>query len=65
VDAGGDTDTVSGVVKRNGILWAENLSLAEGTNGVNLSVINSAGFIERNQPEPCQKRHGLKKARFI
>ena len=43
-DANGDTNLVSGLVERTGILWANNLPLAEGTNWVTLWVTNSAGL---------------------
>ena len=44
MDTNGNTTTISGEVERNGVLWAENLPLAEGTNWLTLSVTNAAGF---------------------
>ena len=44
-DTNGNTSTVSGEVERTGVLWAENLPLAEGTNWLTLSVTNAAGYL--------------------
>jgi hypothetical protein len=41
-DTNGDTSSVSGEVERSGVLWVDNLPLAEGTNWVTLWVTNSA-----------------------
>jgi archaellum component FlaF (FlaF/FlaG flagellin family) len=38
------TNIIIGEVERTGVLWVENLPLAEGTNWLALSVTNSAGF---------------------
>ena len=43
-DAGGDTNLVTGLVERTGVLWAENLPLAEGTNWITVWVTNAAGL---------------------
>ncbi len=43
-DANGDTNFVTGLVERTGVLWVNNLPLAEGTNSVTLWVMNSAGY---------------------
>jgi hypothetical protein len=43
-DTNGDTSIVSGEVERTGVLWTENLPLAEGTNTVTLNVTNAAGY---------------------
>lgn len=44
VDASGNTNTIYGMVERNGKLWAENIPLASGTNALTLTVVNSAGL---------------------
>jgi hypothetical protein len=43
-DTNGDTNVINGTVERTGVLWLENLPLAEGTNIVTLWVTNSAGL---------------------
>jgi len=43
-DTNGDTNTITGEVERSGVLWVDNLPLAEGTNWVTLWVTNSAGL---------------------
>ena len=43
-DTNGDTSIVTGEVERTGVLWVEDLPLAEGTNWVTLDVTNSAGL---------------------
>ncbi len=40
----GVTNTITGVVERDGKLWAENLPLNDGINFVTLVVTNAAGF---------------------
>ncbi len=44
VDPDANTNTVYGLVERNGKLWAENIPLAPGTNALTLTVINAAGL---------------------
>ena len=44
MDTNGGTNVMSGTVERTGVLWVENLPLAEGTNIVTLWVTNSAGL---------------------
>ncbi len=44
INANGNTNTVYGLVERNGKLWAENLRLSSGTNWLALTVKNSAGL---------------------
>ena len=44
VDTNGDTNVVTGIVGRDGKIWAQNLSLASGTNYLTLTVTNSAGL---------------------
>ena len=44
VDAGGNTNILSGVVERSGVMWVENLPLAGGNNVLTLWVTNSAGL---------------------
>jgi hypothetical protein len=43
-DANGVTNIISGLVERTGVLWVNNLPLAEGTNWVTLWVTNAAGL---------------------
>lgn len=43
-DTNGDTTTVNGLVERTGVLWADNLPLAPGTNVITLWVTNAAGL---------------------
>jgi len=43
-DTNGDVTTIAGEVERSGVLWVENLPLAEGTNWLTLWVTNSAGL---------------------
>ena len=43
-DTNGDTNVVGGIVERTGVLWVNNLPLAEGTNTLTLTVTNSAGL---------------------
>ena len=43
-DSNLNTNVVSGIVERTGVLWAKNLPLAEGQNVVTLCVTNSAGL---------------------
>ena len=43
-DTNGDTNIVTGSVERSGVLWVQNLPLAEGTNLVTLWVTNAAGL---------------------
>jgi hypothetical protein len=43
-DTNGDTNVVMGEVERTGVLWVENLPLAEGTNWLTLMVTNAAGL---------------------
>ena len=44
VDAGGNTNLLSGVVERSGVLWVDNVPLAEGSNWLTLWVTNAAGL---------------------
>ena len=44
-DTNGDTNIVTGSVERSGVLWVQNLPLAEGTNLVTLWVTNAAGLL--------------------
>ena len=43
-DTNGDTNVMGGIVERTGVLWVNNLPLAEGTNTLTLTVTNSAGL---------------------
>ena len=42
-DTNGNVNTIAGEVERSGVLWVENLPLAEGTNWITLNVTNAAG----------------------
>ena len=44
VDPNGDTNAVTGIVERDGKIWAQNLPLASGTNYLTLIVTNAAGL---------------------
>ncbi|HTV43496.1 MAG TPA: LamG-like jellyroll fold domain-containing protein [Candidatus Sulfotelmatobacter sp.] len=44
VDTNGDTNTVQGLVERNGLVWAQNLPLVPGTNILTITVTNAAGL---------------------
>jgi hypothetical protein len=44
VDMNGDTNVVSGLVERTGVLWVKNLPLNGGTNWAPLWVTNVAGY---------------------
>jgi hypothetical protein len=43
VDAGGNTNTVPGLVERSGRVWVQNLPLAAGTNTLTLFAADAAG----------------------
>jgi hypothetical protein len=43
VGADGATNTITGLVERNGNFWVENLPMANGTNSLTLTVTDSAG----------------------
>ena len=43
-DRNGDTNTVSGIVSRDGKLWVQNIPLNSGTNFITLTVTNTAGL---------------------
>ena len=43
-DTNGNTNVVSGMVERTGVLWVQNLPLFSGTNTLTLWVTNSAGL---------------------
>jgi hypothetical protein len=43
-DTNGNTTSLVGEVERTGVLWVENLPLAEGTNYLTLNVTNAAGY---------------------
>lgn len=43
VDSAGNTNTVRGIVERNGLVWAKNLRLAAGTNTLILTATTAAG----------------------
>jgi hypothetical protein len=43
VDANGDTNTVDGLVERDGTVWAANLPLAAGTNWLTVRAKDAAG----------------------
>jgi hypothetical protein len=43
VDANGDTNTVQGLVERNGLVWAYNLPLAAGMNTLTITATDAAG----------------------
>jgi hypothetical protein len=43
VDTNGDTNVVSGLVERSGLVWLQNLPLNSGTNVVTLTAVNGAG----------------------
>ena len=44
VDTGGNTNLLSGVMERSGVLWVDNVPLAEGSNWLTLWVTNAAGL---------------------
>ena len=44
VNTNGQTNVVSGLVERTGVLWVRNLPLAAGTNYLTLWVTNAAGY---------------------
>ena len=44
-DTNGNTNTISGVVERTGVLWVEGLPLAGGINQLTLVVTNAAGLV--------------------
>ena len=43
-DTNGDTNVLSGIVERTGVMWVNNLPLAEGANVITLCVTNAAGL---------------------
>lgn len=43
VDSGGNTNTVQGLVERNGTVWAQNLPLAAGGDPVTVTATDAAG----------------------
>jgi Alpha/beta hydrolase family len=43
VDASGDTNTVQGLVERNGLIWVQNLPVAAGANMLTITASNAAG----------------------
>jgi hypothetical protein len=43
-DPDGNVTSVKGLVERNGLVWAENLPLAPGTNTVAVTMTNAAGY---------------------
>jgi hypothetical protein len=45
VDSSGDTNTVQGLVERNGLYWVENVPFLEGTNYVTLTAMDAVGNI--------------------
>ena len=45
VDASGGTNTVQGLVERNGLFWVENVPLLVGTNYVTLAAMDAVGNI--------------------
>lgn len=45
VIGGGVTNSVGGIVERNGLFWVENLPLAAGTSGVTLIATDAAGNV--------------------
>ncbi len=45
VGADGSTNTLNGLVERNGNFWVENLPMPNGTNSLTLTVTDSAGEI--------------------
>ena len=45
IDASGNTNTVQGLVERNGLFWVENVPLLEGTNYVTLTAMDAVGNI--------------------
>jgi hypothetical protein len=45
VDASGNTNTLQGLVGRNGLFWVENAPLLAGTNYVTLTAMDAAGNI--------------------
>jgi alpha-tubulin suppressor-like RCC1 family protein len=44
VDSSGNTNTVQGLVERSGLVWAQNLPLALGTNILTITATNAAGL---------------------
>ena len=48
VDAGGNTNTISGLVEQNGTIWVQNLPLAAGANQLTLTVANASGSSTTN-----------------
>ncbi len=42
-DTNGNTNTVQGLVERNGLVWAQNLLLAAGTNTLKVTATDAAG----------------------
>jgi hypothetical protein len=47
-DTNGDTNTVSGIVKRDGKFWIENLPLAPGSNELTLTATDAATNVSTN-----------------
>ena len=45
VDSSGNTNTVQGLVERNGLFWVENAPLLAGTNYVTLTAMDAVGNI--------------------
>jgi hypothetical protein len=43
-DASGDTNTVQGLVERSGLIWANNLPLAAGTNFLTVTATDAGGY---------------------
>ncbi len=48
IDASGDTNTLQGLVERNGLFWVENVPLLAGTNYVTLTAMDAVGNISTN-----------------
>ena len=48
VDSSGDTNTVTALVQRDGIVWAQNLPLAAGTNTLTIIATDAAGNASTN-----------------
>jgi hypothetical protein len=44
VDENGDTNTVEGLVERSGLVWADNLPLAAGTNFLTVTATDAGGY---------------------
>lgn len=48
VDAGGNTNSFSGLTGRNGVFWVENVPLSPGTNQLAITVSNAVGEVTTN-----------------